>query len=74
MGWNSWCRFRYNGKVLSRDRIRKIVTENLHLQIYPDLLFVIQQNRIQHFCCNDSQFLIDFIMEVGDAFFFIDSV
>ena len=57
--------FRYNGKMLSRERIRKIVTDQLKLHVHPDLLFVIQQNRIQHFCCNDNQFLSDFIMEVG---------
>lgn len=56
--------FRFNGKQLSRERIRRAVVEQLGLPIFPAPLFVIQQNRVQSFCCNDSSFLIDFIHEV----------
>ncbi|KNB42620.1 hypothetical protein JH06_4401 [Blastocystis sp. subtype 4] len=45
-------------------RLRQAVSDQLGLRIAPDPLFVIQQNRIQSFCCNDSDFLINFIMEV----------
>ena len=60
----SMCSYRYNGKTLSRERLRQAVSDQLGLRIAPDPLFLIQQNRIKSFCCNDSDFLINFIMEV----------
>lgn len=57
-------RFRYNGKIITRERLRSAVFQQLGLPIYPSPLFVIQQNHIQNFCNNDDSFLIHFIQEV----------
>lgn len=57
-------RFRYNGKSLSRERLRSAVLEQLGLPIAPNPLFLIQQNRVQNFAYNDSAFLVNYIHEV----------
>ena len=49
--------FRYNGKQLSRERLRQTIGEQLGLT---SPIFVIQQNRIQSFYDN----LVDFLHEV----------
>ena len=50
--------FRYNGKQLSRERLRQTVGEQLGLT---DPIFVIQQNRIQSYYDN----LVDLLHEVS---------
>ena len=50
--------FRYNGKQLSRERLRQTIGEQLGLT---DPIFVIQQNRIQSYYDN----LVDFLHEVS---------
>ena len=50
--------FRYNGKQLSRERLRQTIGEQLALT---DPIFVIQQNRIQSYYDN----LVDFLHEVS---------
>ena len=57
-------RFRYNGKSLSRERLRSVVQEHLGLSVIPNPLFLIQQNRVQNFGLDDSAFLVNYIHEV----------
>ena len=66
--------FRYNGKTITRERLRKTVLSQLGLPISPYPLFVIQQNHIQTFCVNDSSFLVNYIHEVQTLSIFIHSL
>ena len=57
--------FRYNGKSLSRERLRSAVQEQLGLSVAPNPLFLIQQNRVQNFGLDSSAFLVNYIQEVS---------